>query len=463
MSTLPFIAYDGNDSEVLVEIGEGTVVGINDKTSSSQILFKHSNPKLTKDSGGWVSQNDPLYEYAKQALAEERTVSFRIEVQRKNGQPLDTPIRELRGENDMAKANKNTSRILASIDNVFSKEAVTNPAEDQTGGRKSALHSPREKKEGGSSAPAVSLDTLKNLTNVLPEESVLTLAALSGEDEKTIRAFAQTAKSSPSKLSAVVFSVVNEISAKFSGIPSDALKNASNGVLYIADSVQVGIFKLQKADRGSVSHEHIRTMVLSRLNQDAVQALSQKDMNYIRSLASSVYDDYQVVLDIAMAEAPTRYLPLEGQQQRPQQQVETPSAPVDEAPAPVEEEASYEEEAPAPEDSVESPIEETPADEAGDDKPFVFSLSADELEELRKGGVAKDDTVTMFANNFGGSIPKEEWGDLANFLEWVFGDGVRSVRKAPEDALRSLIDAYAMAGEGEFRKAVLYVSNNLHK
>lgn len=449
MSILPFIAYDGHKSEVLVEIGEGTIVEIRDKTSSSQIIFKHSNPKLKKDSGGWVSQSDPLYTYAKQAHDEGRTVSFRIEIQRKNGQPLDTPIRELRGDNDMALANKNTSRILARIDEVFSKEAVTDPAYDITGGRKAFSASQKE----NSGAPSVDLDTVRNLLPHLTEDSALTLGVLSGESEENIKSFAQNVTQSPNKMSKVIFGVVNEISTRFpSAISSpDLLKNASNGVLYIADSVQVDIFELSKADRYSDSHEQIRTMVLSHVDDDGIQAIANKNMEYITNTARHISVLYKIVLEIFMTDAPKRYIPLSNQpSQQSQGQHTRQQSPVE--PPRVQQEETSEQN---------SPSEQGAPSEEQEEEPFIYSIPPQELEEMWKNGTAKDETVSLFASNFGEVIPKEEWGDLANFLEYVFGKGVKTVRKAPDEALRGLIDAYAFAGKDSFRQAVLHVSRNL--
>lgn len=476
----PFIAYDGHNSEVLVEIGTGTITETNEKTSSVQILFQSDNPKIQKPTGGWIGKSDPLYAYAQQAHQENRTVSYRIEIQRKNDQPLDTPIRELRGTNDMSQANKNTRRILAQIDDKFGTEAVTDPARDEVGGRKSAIGMtpPTDSKDGGS-APSVSLDTVKNLLSTLTEDSALTLAVLSGEDEEVVRSFAQDVTRAPSKLANSVFDVVHEISQRFpqaAGNPAD-LQNAAESVLYIADSVQVGMFKTNAANRYNASHEQIRSIILSHVGAQDVSQFAQRDMNTITRVAQQVASKYQIVLNILSKPLPERYIPLNGQNNDPQQDnpVQPPqvreSAPEASQETPQQEEQpSYQEEQPSyeknyvPEESSYDESYEDNDDDSAPDAPegiFIFSLPKDELEEMRKGATATEETVGLFGQSFGSAFDASEYADLSNFLEYTFGKGIRRANDAPDEALRELIDAYAIAGAEAFKDAVLYVSKEL--
>ena len=142
-----FISYDGTDkngirAEVTVMTGTGRIKGIVGRGKANEdgsfrnveVEFDPDNPLLKRKVYGLLDTNaTELWTYIQTAHAEERTVSYRIESQRRNGVERETPIGELN-------ATEQIRRILASIDGVFSHEAKTNPAEDPDGENPSALN-----------------------------------------------------------------------------------------------------------------------------------------------------------------------------------------------------------------------------------------------------------------------------------------------------------------------------------
>lgn len=455
----PFIAYDGYKSEVLVETGEATVTELKETGSTVQVVFQHTNPKVKQPFGGWLKKEDPLVDYAKLAHQEGRAVSYRIEIQRKSGEPKDIPIRELRGENDMQKAHKHTLKVLAAIDGTLSMEAVTNPEFDESGDRKRATAETFQGADtgGGSGAGvSVNLDTVRNLLPYLTDDSALTLAGLSGEDENTLKAFSQNVKQSPAHLSQIVFEVVKAVSTELN---SENVQTVSEGVLYIADSVQVEAFGLSHATRFSASHAQVRELVLAhlRLNPEAVQAVENKDMEGMTQLAQAVLDAYKAVSAIMVKDAPTRYLSLSGGKARGQARRQQPRQEQARRQQPPQTQAQPTREQPAQEEQKQDEkTAEIPKD------IFILSFSDDELAEMEKAGLAEKQTIKHFADSIASEIPKDEYTALSDFIEYVFGQGKRKAQQVPDEALRSLVDAYAVAGPKEFRKAVLYVSKNLH-
>lgn len=128
-----FTAYDGTDSngvraEVKVMTGSAVIKEIieNDASRNAEIVFIPDNPMLKRKVGGFVDKEKSveLYEYAKKALSEKRTIEYRIESQRKR--KVDRTIKF----DELLKPTEDVIRIVASLDKVRSAEAVTNPKED---------------------------------------------------------------------------------------------------------------------------------------------------------------------------------------------------------------------------------------------------------------------------------------------------------------------------------------------
>lgn len=141
-----FLSLDGVDkngirAEVTVQTGTGRITEIvgrgkqNEDGSfrNMEIVFDPDNPLLKRKVYGLLDTTaTDLWKYIQEAHADGRTVSYRIESQRRNGVERGTPIGELN-------PTEQIRRILASIDGVFSHEAKTNPAEDPSNENPSAL------------------------------------------------------------------------------------------------------------------------------------------------------------------------------------------------------------------------------------------------------------------------------------------------------------------------------------
>jgi len=157
----PFVSRDGQDNqgvraEVHVQVGNGTIDRIenhdNDRANAC-IYIKSDIGSLKHAIKGWVSKKDPIYPMILAAKDEGRTVSYRIEAQRKKGVDRTTPIADLRPNLDVAR--ENTMTLFVGIDANLSAEAVTDPAEDPApGGRVSAIGQNRASKAEATSAAA---------------------------------------------------------------------------------------------------------------------------------------------------------------------------------------------------------------------------------------------------------------------------------------------------------------------
>lgn len=142
----PFITFDGADklgvrAEVKVEIGTGTIKEIltREGKKNAEIIFNPDNPQLIRKVGAYIDTEkcSELYAYIKKAHAEQSTVAYRIESQRKAKVDRTKTLEELKPT-----ATTDIIRILARIDNVRSPEAVTNPNEDPQEGRVDAGDAP---------------------------------------------------------------------------------------------------------------------------------------------------------------------------------------------------------------------------------------------------------------------------------------------------------------------------------
>lgn len=141
-----FISYDGTDkngirAEVTVMTGSGKIKELIGRGKENEdgtyrnmeIVFDPDNPLLKRKVYGLLDTNaKELWEYIKQAHADQRTVNYRIESQRRSGVDRATPIGDLN-------ATEQVRRILASVDAVYSHEAKTNPKEDPSNENPSAL------------------------------------------------------------------------------------------------------------------------------------------------------------------------------------------------------------------------------------------------------------------------------------------------------------------------------------
>lgn len=166
-----FTSLDGVDSnghraEVNVQVGTGRVKDVvgrghpNDEGvfRNVEVVFDPDNPLLKRKVYAMLDTTaQDLFKYVQEAQADQRTVLYRIESQRKRGVDRSVPFADLKHSEDVV-------RILAAVDDKFSHEAKTDPEEDPDRGRgenPSALAqrtSGATKSAAGGSGPAVTAD-----------------------------------------------------------------------------------------------------------------------------------------------------------------------------------------------------------------------------------------------------------------------------------------------------------------
>jgi hypothetical protein len=144
-----FTSYDGVDkngtrAEVTVQTGTGRIKEIVGRGKENEdgtyrnveVVFDPDNPLLKRKVYGLLDTNaTELWAYVQAAHAEDRTVSYRIESQRRNGVDRSLAMGDLN-------STEQVRRILAGVDGHFSHEAKSNPAEDPDNENPSALGQP---------------------------------------------------------------------------------------------------------------------------------------------------------------------------------------------------------------------------------------------------------------------------------------------------------------------------------
>jgi hypothetical protein len=134
-----FNSHDGDGTEVRVETMHGLVTNINENDKTVHVDLKSLLPALKRPVGGYIMKDDPIYDIVKKAYETKEEIDFRIEVQRKANQDRSIPIDTLRADNP----TETLVRKLVAVNDTFSQEALTNPADDPKGNRgkaRSALH-----------------------------------------------------------------------------------------------------------------------------------------------------------------------------------------------------------------------------------------------------------------------------------------------------------------------------------
>lgn len=141
-----FLSYDGVDkngirAEVMVQTGTGKIKELVPRGRAAkdgtyrnvEVVFTPDNPKLIRKVYALLdTTSKELWEYVQEAHKNEKDISYRIESQRKRTVERTIKFDDLTHSEDVV-------RILAGIDNIFSHEAKTNPAEDETNDAPSAL------------------------------------------------------------------------------------------------------------------------------------------------------------------------------------------------------------------------------------------------------------------------------------------------------------------------------------
>lgn len=182
-----FLSHDGLDkngirAEVMVQTGTGRITEVVGRGKQNEdgsfrnveVVFDPDNPLLKRKVYGLLDTTaGELWSYIQKAQEDGRTVSYRIESQRRNGVDRGTPLA-------MLNPTEQIRRILASIDGVFSHEAKTNPVEDPSNENPSALTqnlAPATTSGAGVSVEAVTVALRDAVAAGMPQGVVDALAA----------------------------------------------------------------------------------------------------------------------------------------------------------------------------------------------------------------------------------------------------------------------------------------------
>lgn len=120
--------FKGLREEIWVELGIGKVTNIKLKDDKSVANVQFTVEGADYPVAGWIRTDDEVFQFIEYAEKNNVDVEYRIECQRKKGIPKDIPILKLR--ESITEANKNTTRIIAGINDEPTNEAMTDPSED---------------------------------------------------------------------------------------------------------------------------------------------------------------------------------------------------------------------------------------------------------------------------------------------------------------------------------------------
>ena len=141
-----FLSHDGVDAngiraEVMVQTGTGRIKELvgrgkpaeDGSFRNMEVVFEPDNPHLKRKVYALLDTTaKELWDYVQAAHKDQRDIAYRIESQRKRG------IDRTKKFDDLVHTEE-AVRILAAIDTVLSHEAKTNPKEDPSGEKPSAL------------------------------------------------------------------------------------------------------------------------------------------------------------------------------------------------------------------------------------------------------------------------------------------------------------------------------------
>lgn len=298
-----FVSFDGDGTEVYVSTATVKVTKIEEKNSSVNIKMEASY--LKHELNGWINTSEEALVILRESFDTGKEVEVRIEAQRKPKVDKSTPIQVIRDGNS---AKTDIIKKIASVNGVFTSEALTNPDDDpDTGRAKSALGRPASAPaaNGGGNTPTVAgketvLDLLKTLsTSRDVTESVLDAlkaqALISGASvNEIVEASSVNTQEAPALQNGFareappfkeyngdgrlnlggasiaagvgVFNYVFEKLAKtFEADPNiDTVEYLSALILSIADVIQVGAYgKGFRVDRTAGSHTRVRATLFT--------------------------------------------------------------------------------------------------------------------------------------------------------------------------------------------------------
>lgn len=294
-----FLSLDGIDkngirAEVTVQTGTGRISEIvgrgkqNDDGTfrNVEIVFDPDNPLLKRKVYGLLDTTAAdLWAYIQQAKEDGRTVSYRIESQRRNGVDRAAPISELN-------PTEQIRRILAGIDGIFSHEAKTNPAEDPSNENPSALTqnlSPTVPTSGSGLSPEALVTALRDAVSAgLPQGVVDSLAAQAlahGTPASVVQEHlrqtgdgvdlnsSEMARAAQAEQFALdhLIDIYTPVKSKESVSVSDEMlaqaASVAVALLDLADTVQAKYASLSTANRASRSYERSLGLVIDAVDK----------------------------------------------------------------------------------------------------------------------------------------------------------------------------------------------------
>lgn len=183
----PFVSLDGVDpkgirAEVIVESHTGTVKSVTELDKVAKVEFQGDG--LTRPVVGYIQMDDPVLDTIKEAKKNKENVTYRIEIVRKKGIDRSIPMSELRKDTETAQVS--VRKIVAGINGVLTKEAITDPTEDDASDGvykatdRKALPGGNTPNVGGSAVldPEHAMETLRRAVKAgVPHEVISSLLA----------------------------------------------------------------------------------------------------------------------------------------------------------------------------------------------------------------------------------------------------------------------------------------------
>lgn len=464
-----FVSHDGPDAngvraEVYVQKGTGMIVSIKPGTTNvtAQVAVKNENPKVKFPIMGWVPVSDPIYPLIQEAFDAQTPIEYRLESQRKNSEPRDTPIGPLRETMDLAR--EHTTPIFAGINGQLSSEAVTNPAEDPApGGRIRAVDTPAP-------APAVQQPAQNQNQNQYSQGNSNGNVTEEPPFKETNSDGSPNYGSYAIQAAVGAESLVRRMLADRNA-SSDTVAHYAIVLLAIADKVQSYVTN-KKPSRMAGSHTRVRGIVYDTVeNFYPIPASHDLDLDWVAKVGTLSRERFAVVERVATTNfdfASLKSNPVASVQQAPQKELPATqnsqpvapeeSAPVESAPAePAVAPVSDPEPTPAQEPAVE---ETTPArgdlsalSILGGDSEKAFEIyPQQDISTLSNEAKVTPETMETFKDWVG-----ENSFDLTaifKLLKYTFGAG--HVASLPEVSFAPFLDFYVGHGEENFAKVLDY-------
>lgn len=499
----PFVSYDGVDpkgirAEVIVESHTGTVKAVSELDKVAKVEFLGDG--LNRPPHGYIQIDDPVLDIIKEAKKNKETVNYRIEIIRKKGVDRSIPMSELR--KDLDTARENVTKIIAGVNGVLTKEAVTNPAEDDSSdGVYKATEMGKQdgsSKSGGAGSatvdPEQALATLQRAVKAgVPHEvvSVLLASALQAgvapvqamdvaypqdtapeqvqqfrsREEPVFRRYNTdgTLNLGSSQIIAGVSSenFARRILAPLAEVSKDfnaLVEHYAAIVLAISDTIQVAAYnKTGQPDRMAGSHTRIRGVVYDVIeNSFMPPALNgsytpEDEFEWVTNVGAMAKQRFFSAIRIS--ESAFDFYSLVPKKE------EAPAAETKEEAS----QTQVKEETPKAEVKEEAPAEtaqantEVPSDEDAD---MDFELFEPAYVEEPNPQVPSDDVIdnlkAMLAKH---EVPKEALSKVGSLLEYSFGH--RLAKDIPEDTLKEFIAFYDEKGKDNLHAALKNVDELL--